>query len=116
MLKEILGLALLALICGCGDSRKEKADNFRDEIQNLISIGDDIFEAKEKLVDSGFSIVYGPDFQTKDRSCLLMIIDYGLQPTSLENLNYVTDLWEDDGELISGIVRADPSGRIFEIE
>ena len=116
MLKEILGLALFALICGCGDSRKENADNFRDEIQNLISIGDDIFEAKEKLVDSGFSIVYGPDFPTKDQSNLLMIIDYGLQPTSLENLNYITDLWEEDGELIFGIVRADPSGRIFEIE
>lgn len=62
---------LLALaVSGCSGKRDTIVSEQKERVADTIRIGDDIHEAKSKLVDLGFRIDYGPDFPTKSKNTL----------------------------------------------
>ena len=55
----------------------------------LVRVGDDIFEAKQRLEADGFRIEYGPGMPTKDKSYYMMIVGFGVDPAFFDTLGYV---------------------------
>lgn len=106
---------ICGLISCCNVKRQKTIDNNLNEVRELVSIGDDIFEAKQKLIDAGFNIKYGPKFPTASKSYYLMIVDYGVRPNGLDTLKYTIGI-EGDGKPISGEIRANQSREITNIE
>ena len=111
--------ACFAVIGGCEFVMKQmqahRVAKKLEEVKSLVSVGDDIYEAKEILIENGFRIVAGPSFPTKPRDYMTMHISFGESPSTIDDLIYTMDLgW--GGSAISGLIRADPSGKITEIE
>jgi hypothetical protein len=106
---------LLVVLLGCDMNRDSIVKQQKKRVNASIKIGDDIFLAKDKLVKQGFTIEYGPDFPTKSRDYLIMNVDYGVRSNGLETFKYTVGM-EGSGELISGVIKADPTGKITSIE
>lgn len=113
--KIIYGLIPAMLLVGCSLERQLTIDSQRNKLAAKVRVGDDIFESKERLEAEGFRIKYGPDYPTKTKKYLMMIVDYGVSPNELETLRYSLDI-EGDGEAITGIIKASSDGKIFSIE
>jgi len=113
----IAALTVLAfgLISCCSVLRDKKIEANTTEVKGLIKIGDDIFEAKTRLEESGFNITFGPDFPTDSKSYYRMIVDYGLRPNAWEKAKLAAGLPGIDRSL-SGIVEAGKDGKIYKIE
>ncbi|MBT7959218.1 MAG: hypothetical protein ABGY95_01740 [Rubritalea sp.] len=110
-------IILLALAAsGCNDKRDEIVSEQKERVTDTIQLGDDIHEAKSKLIDLGFRIDYGPDFPTKSEKYLMMIVDYGVSPSGMETFKYTVGMSGGSGEPIDGIIKATPDGVITSIE
>ena len=109
-----LAVLLILTIIGCSPQKAATIKSKRAQVASKVSVGDDIFRAKDVLEADGFRIKYGPDFPTKSRSYYMMIVDYGLTPGELDKLRYA--LGVQGGEPIAGLIRADPAGKIISIE
>ncbi len=110
-------IILLALAAsGCSGERDKKVSDQKERVTDTIRIGDDIHEAKSKLVDLGFRIDYGPDFPTKSEKYLMMIVDYGVSPSGMETFKYTVGISGGSDEAIDGIIKATPDGVITSIE
>ena len=108
---------LLALaVSGCSGKRDTIVSEQKERVADTIRIGDDIHEAKSKLVDLGFRIDYGPDFPTKSKKYLMMIVDYGVSPSGMETFKYTVEISGGSDEPIDGIIKATPDGVITSIE
>lgn len=112
---NILILAFMVMFTGCESKQNEIVEKSKKEVAADIFLGDDIFVAKEKLIKSGFRIKYGPDFPTKTRKYLMMIVDYGAIPSGSERFRYTVGL-EGSSKPIVGIIKATPEGKITSIE
>lgn len=108
-------LLLLIIHMGCSVQRQHLIDESRKDVRNLINVGDDIYQAKERLKENGFKIKYGPDFPTKTKKYLMMIVDFGADPNLKETVAYTLGAGEGSGP-IDGIIKADPNGVITSIE
>lgn len=95
--------------------REEIVKSQGEKINAEISLGDHIFEAKERLIAAGFKIKYGPDFPTKTREYLLMIVDYGVRPSRLDTFKYSVGIGG-GADPITGIIKSDAEGTITSIE
>lgn len=98
-----------------GQAQARRVAACQNEVKAIVAVGDDIFKAKQLLIDGGFSITAGPLYPTKTESYLTMYVDYDEQPSSLSALMYSMGIGS-GGSLISGVITADPDGRITEIE
>ncbi len=96
---------------GCAPSSNPKLQNKRDRFESSIAVGDNIFEAKEKLASLGFRILSGPNFATEKQDYYLMVVDFGESPTHFETFKYSTGV-QSEGTLIHGLVKADAKGTI----
>ncbi|QQL45579.1 hypothetical protein [Sulfuriroseicoccus oceanibius] len=115
MLQRIVVCAVALWLVSCGSITRDRELKVNElEVRELISIGDDIFEARNILEEHGFKISYGPKFPTDSRSYYQMIIDYGLHPTGWEKMKLAAGR-PGVNKPIWGEVRADPSGRITSI-
>ncbi len=103
------------LLYSCESKRDVMIEAQRSKVADTVSLGDDIFAAKKALEAAGFKIKYGPDFPTKTRKYLMMIVDYGLFPTGFDTFKYTIGIGG-GGKLISGVIRATPDGKITNIE
>ena len=101
---------------GCDSKRDQIVSEKKERVTATIRIGDDINEAKLKLVDLGFRIEYGPDFPTKTKKYLMMIVDYGVSPSEIETFKYSVGISGGDDKPIDGIIKATPEGVITSIE
>ena len=99
---------------GCNTSRDAIVEEKKEKVNAAIKIGDDIFEARDKLIEEGFKIQYGPDFPTKTRKYYMMIVDYGLVPNELDNFKYMAGIEND--KLMTGVIKADSDGKITSIK
>ncbi len=116
MLQKIVAFLFIAsALSGCDMKRNETIEAKRIQVASKVSIGDDIFEARKTLVANGFSIKYGPDFPTKTKSYLMMIVDYGHSPNGLEIFKYTVGIKGGDNP-ITGVIKATPEGKITSIE
>lgn len=116
MLQKVMcAITLALLLVSCSLKRERIIDGQRSKVAAKVSVGDDIFGAKKRLEDDGFRIKYGPEFPTKTKKYLMMIVDYGVIPNGLETLRYSLELGVDE-EPITGIIKANPDGMIFSIE
>lgn len=111
----ILPTLAVLLITGCDMKQQAIVEQQKEKVAAEVDLGDDIFEAKEKLETSGFRIKYGPDFPTKTEKYLMMIVDYGASPSGLETFKYTVGL-EGSDKPITGIIKATPEGKITSIE
>jgi len=100
---------------GCQQDRNSVVENSQEKIKTKISIGDDIFLAKEMLIDMGFRIQSGPKFATKNKDYYLMIVDYGALPNGFEIFKYTVGI-QTEGQLINGMIKAGVDGKITSIE
>ena len=114
LIPVIIFLALAA--SGCNGRRDKVVTDQKERVTDTIRIGDNIHEAKSKLVDLGFRIDYGPDFPTKSEKYLMMIVDYGVSPNSMETFKYTVGISGGSGAPIDGIIKATPDGVITSIE
>jgi hypothetical protein len=115
MLHKLIVLAsMFSTVLGCGMDRDAVLKEQKKKVNDAIKVGDDIYEARDKIISEGFRIQYGPAFPTKTRKYLMMVVDYGIQPTSLETFKYTAGI-KNDG-LISGVIKADADGTITSIE
>lgn len=112
-----LGTFILAsfLVIGCDMKQQAVVEKQKEKIAAEVDLGDDIFAAKEKLVAAGFRIKYGPDFPTKTKRYLMLIVDYGESPSKLETFKYTVGL-EGSDKPITGVIKATPEGKITSIE
>lgn len=108
-------IALILGIFGCDSERREVVEAEKESVRSLVQIGDNIYDVKAKLEAEGFRISYGPDYPTKTRKYLMMIVDYGVIPNGEEAFRYTVGI-EGDDELIDGIIKADTEGVITSIE
>ncbi|PXA03975.1 hypothetical protein DDZ13_10075 [Coraliomargarita sinensis] len=115
MIHRITILLIVLFLAGCNSQRDQVVSEKSEAARSEIKIGDDIFEAKNKLVTKGFGIKYGPDFPTKTERYLMMIVDYGVDPSGLEVFKYTVGI-ESNADPISGIIKATPEGKITSIE
>lgn len=113
--KLITCFALVFLFSCCDSNRTVRLDTQKKKMENEIRIGDDIYQAKDKLIEAGFKIKFGPDFPTKTKKYLMMIVDYGVTPGELETFKYTVGL-EGSDKPITGIIKATPEGKITSIE
>lgn len=113
----LVGATSIVFLLGCSSYlRDQRVLLAQKRVSEIIEVGDDIYEVKSILEKNGFGIKYGPGFPTESKEYLMMVIDYGEHPTTFETFKYSTGIGEDDGELISGVIRATPEGIITEIE
>lgn len=96
---------------GCAPSSNLRLQDKRDRFESSVAVGDNIFEAKEKLANLGFRILSGPTFATEKQNYYLMIVDFGEPPTHFETFKYSTGV-QSEGTLIHGLVKADAKGTI----
>lgn len=106
---------VFGMISSCSVLRDQKFESNTKEVKGLIEVGDDIFEAKKKLEESGFKIKAGPVFATKNKDYYSMLVDYGLQPNAWEKMKLAAGLPGIDKSL-SGVIEADKDGKIYKIE
>ncbi len=103
------------MFASCDRSRQEVVKDQQNRMAAEVSIGEDIFAAKKRLEAAGFRIKYGPDFPTKIKKYLQMIVDYGLSPSGLETFKYSVGI-EGGDKPITGLIRVTPEGKITSIE
>lgn len=116
MLHRLAILSLAAIfLSSCGKKRNDLVKERRQAVSSLVSLEDNIFSAKEKLQAAGFQIKYGPDFPTQNKTYLEMIVDYGARPSNTETFKYSVGIGG-RGNLITGIIRATPDGKIVSIK
>lgn len=108
----------------CADRNNLHSDSFKGQTQissekkrmiSIVEIGDDIFSAKQKLIENGFRIKYGPKLSNAQKSKYLMIVDFGVGPGPSDYLEETLG-WGGDGESPSGVIYANESGKIFRIK
>lgn len=116
VMSELLGKSCCRLLCffvllaGCANHSIE-----RSSVRDLVNTGDDIFKAKQILINHGFKIEFGPEFTGPHRASYLMIIDYGSVPGPMSNISETMG-WPGDGKSPSGVIRATRDGKIYLIE
>lgn len=116
MLQKIMAYLFAAFVLSCCDARRDtEIETKREEVATKVSLGDDIFAAKEALEGAGFSIKYGPEFPTNTKKYLMMIVDYGAHPSGLETFKYTVGI-EGASKPITGVIKANPGGQITSIE
>ena len=108
-------MAAIAFSFGGCQSEKTTTEEKQERIKSKISIGDDIFLAKEKLVEMGFRIKSGPSFATNNNDYYMMVVDYGVLPNGFETFKYTVGI-ESNGELIDGIIKAGVDKKITNIQ
>jgi hypothetical protein len=117
-MKYLIPVIILLVLASLGYnySRDKIVSAQKERVADTIRIGDDIHEAKSKLIDLGFHIDYGPDFPGKKEKYLMMIVDYGVSPSAIDTLKYTVGMSVGSGEPIDGIIKATPGGVITSIE
>ena len=108
-------ILLILCVMGCNSERKDVLERQSGITKSLVQVGDDIHEAKAKLEAEGFKISYGPDYPTKSKGYLMMIVDYGVSPNGAETFRYVVGI-ESRSEPLDGVIKASPDGKITSIE
>lgn len=116
MLQRIMACSFVAsVLSACDPKRDAEIAAQREQVAAKVSLGDDIFAAKIALEAKGFSIIYGPEFPTKTKKYLMMIVDYGARPNGMETFKYTVGI-EGDDKPITGVIKATPEGKITSIE
>lgn len=114
-MKRCISIFLMLCIVGCDSGRQEVLKQQAGAARALVHVGSDIHEAKAKLEAEGFKISYGPDYPTKTKRYLMMIVDYGASPNGLETFQYVVGI-EGSNKPLNGVIKASPDGTITSIE
>ena len=88
-----------------------------NDLRAQVQVGDNI-HAVAKKIEGRYHYTSGPLDPTKLGKELWLHVDFGLQPTSIETINYVTDvdLPLNANGRISAIIKATPNGTITSIE
>jgi hypothetical protein len=101
---------------GCDRKRDKIVSEQKERVTIAIRVGDDIHEAQSKLANLGFRIDYGPDFPTKSKEYLMMIVDYEVLPNGWETFKYTVGLSGGSSKPVDGVIKATPEGVITSIE
>jgi hypothetical protein len=114
MIRLISTLLILCLV-SCDQGRKDVLEQQSSNTRSIVQVGGNIHEAKAKLEAERFKISYGPDYPTKTKGYLMMIVDYGVSPNGLETFQYVVGI-EGSSKPLKGVIKASPDGTITSIE
>ena len=106
-------VGLVAFYQQNSDQRKVAAMRMR--MNELVEVGNDIFEAEELLRTEGFRITASPRFATKNQDYYQMVVDFGVRPSTLATIRYTLELGGSESS-IYGIIEANSKGKITKVE
>lgn len=87
----------------------------KEQMSAIVKVGDNIFEARDELLQNGFDIRFGPELVTVDKNQYSMTVGYGVEAGPSAYLSETMG-WGRIGKSHVGVVSADNSGIIFRVE